>query len=43
VNEEPPWQSTTDGERYRCHIPPEELARLQGEAEPAAREPDPAP
>ncbi|HEX2378315.1 MAG TPA: ABC transporter ATP-binding protein [Gaiellales bacterium] len=43
VNEEPPWQSTTDGERYRCHIPPEELARLQAEAEPTAREPDPAP
>jgi peptide/nickel transport system ATP-binding protein len=33
---EPPWQSTPDGERYRCHIEPDELARLQaGDAEAA--------
>jgi peptide/nickel transport system ATP-binding protein len=38
VNEAPPWQSTPDGERYRCHIEPAELARLQTEEtpEPAA-------
>ena len=33
VNEEPPWQSTADGERYRCHIEPGELARLQADQE----------
>jgi peptide/nickel transport system ATP-binding protein len=43
VNEEPPWQSTPDGQQYRCHIEPAELARLQTEAEPAVREPDLAP
>jgi peptide/nickel transport system ATP-binding protein len=32
VNVEPPWQSTADGQRYRCHIEPGELERLQGEA-----------
>jgi peptide/nickel transport system ATP-binding protein len=36
VNVEPPWQSTPDGERYRCHIEPGELARLQ--ADPEARQ-----
>jgi peptide/nickel transport system ATP-binding protein len=41
VNQEPPWQSTAEGERYRCHIEPGELARLQ--AEPAQAEPDSAP
>ena len=36
MTEEPPWQSTSDGERYRCHIEPDELARLQaGDAEAA--------
>jgi peptide/nickel transport system ATP-binding protein len=40
VNQEPPWQSTAEGERYRCHIEPGELARLQ--AEPAQAEPDSA-
>ncbi len=34
VNVEPPWQSTSDGERYRCHIEPGELARLQADQEP---------
>jgi peptide/nickel transport system ATP-binding protein len=43
VNQEPPWQSTAEGERYRCHIEPGELARLQAEAEPAQAEPDSAP
>ena len=33
VNVEPPWQSTSDGERYRCHIEPGELARLQADPE----------
>ena len=33
VNVEPPWQSTADGERYRCHIEPGELARLQADQE----------
>jgi peptide/nickel transport system ATP-binding protein len=39
---EPPWQATADGERYRCHIEPEELARLQAgdvEAAPAGGAP----
>ena len=39
---EPPWQATADGERYRCHIEPEELARLQAgdvEATPAGGAP----
>jgi peptide/nickel transport system ATP-binding protein len=26
---EPPWQQDGDGHRYRCHIPPPELARAQ--------------
>jgi peptide/nickel transport system ATP-binding protein len=43
VNEEPPWQSTPDGERYRCHIPPDELTRLQTQAETAQPEPDLTP
>ncbi|HET7172153.1 MAG TPA: ABC transporter ATP-binding protein [Gaiellales bacterium] len=34
VNVEPPWQATADGERYRCHIEPGELARLQADQEP---------
>ncbi len=33
VNVEPPWQATADGERYRCHIEPGELARLQADQE----------
>jgi peptide/nickel transport system ATP-binding protein len=32
---EPPWQSTNDGQRYRCHIEPQDLESLQA-AEPAA-------
>jgi peptide/nickel transport system ATP-binding protein len=43
VNEEPPWQSTGDGERYRCHIESAELARLQTEGEPVAAGPDTTP
>ncbi len=27
--EEPPWQESEDGNRYRCHIAPAELLRLQ--------------
>jgi peptide/nickel transport system ATP-binding protein len=30
--QEPPWQEDGDGHRYRCHIPPGDLARAQGEA-----------
>jgi peptide/nickel transport system ATP-binding protein len=41
VNEEPPWQSTPDGQRYRCHIEPGELERLQTEPE-APHPPAPA-
>jgi peptide/nickel transport system ATP-binding protein len=32
-NVEPPWQTSPDGERYRCHIEPAELARLQAAEE----------
>lgn len=28
---EPPWQADGNGRQYRCHIPPDELARLQGQ------------
>ena len=38
---EPPWQTTADGERYRCHIEPDELARLQ--ADPQGPEAVPTP
>jgi peptide/nickel transport system ATP-binding protein len=27
--DEPPWQDSTGGQRYRCHIAPDELERLQ--------------
>ena len=27
--EEPPWQDSAGGQRYRCHIAPDELERLQ--------------
>ena len=30
--QEPPWQEDADGHRYRCHIPPAELAGLQADA-----------
>jgi hypothetical protein len=43
VNEEPPWQSTPDGQRYRCHIEPAELERLQTAGKTAEPEPDRAP
>jgi peptide/nickel transport system ATP-binding protein len=39
ANVEPPWQSTPDGERYRCHIEPGELARLQADPEAPQAEP----
>jgi peptide/nickel transport system ATP-binding protein len=29
VEQEPPWQTDSRGGMYRCHIPPDELARLQ--------------
>jgi peptide/nickel transport system ATP-binding protein len=29
--QEPPWQTGAEGHRYRCHIAPEELRRLQRE------------
>jgi peptide/nickel transport system ATP-binding protein len=35
----PPWQRLEDGHAYRCHIPPEDLGRLQrraGAPEPEA-------
>jgi peptide/nickel transport system ATP-binding protein len=40
VNEEPPWQATPGGRRYRCHIEPTELERLQTEAAATSTEPD---
>jgi peptide/nickel transport system ATP-binding protein len=40
VNEEPPWQATPGGQRYRCHIEPAELERLQTEAAATSTEPD---
>ena len=30
---EPPWQDAPDGNRYRCHIPPDELEPAQRELE----------
>jgi peptide/nickel transport system ATP-binding protein len=33
VNQEPPWHVDDAGWQYRCHIPPEELTRLQSEAQ----------
>jgi peptide/nickel transport system ATP-binding protein len=40
-SEEPPWQRSDDGNRYRCHIAPAELLQIQlaspqGAARPAA-------
>lgn len=29
VNQTPPWRKTQDGKRYFCHIPEEELVRIQ--------------
>jgi peptide/nickel transport system ATP-binding protein len=29
VNALPPWREVTDGHRYRCHIPPDELRDMQ--------------
>jgi peptide/nickel transport system ATP-binding protein len=40
VNEEPPWQATPGGQRYRCHIEPAELERLQTEDPATSAEPD---
>src|SRR5262249_44290563 len=37
-DQEPPWQTASEGQRYRCHIAPEELERLQRED---ASTPDP--
>jgi peptide/nickel transport system ATP-binding protein len=36
---EPPWQATPDGQRYSCHIEPEELAKLQAEDAASAADP----
>jgi peptide/nickel transport system ATP-binding protein len=36
---EPPWQTSADGQRYRCHIEPDALANLQDAG--AASTPDP--
>jgi peptide/nickel transport system ATP-binding protein len=33
--QEPPWQETGAGNRYRCHIPPQDLLRLQSAPDPA--------
>lgn len=30
----PPWHETPSGRRYRCHIPPAELSRLQTASDP---------
>jgi peptide/nickel transport system ATP-binding protein len=30
AEQEPPWRETAAGRRYRCHITPDDLARLQG-------------
>ena len=38
VREKPPWRDTGEGHRYRCHIEPDELERLQRER--AARSDD---
>jgi peptide/nickel transport system ATP-binding protein len=38
--EEPPWQQGA-GHRYRCHIPPDELARRQAPGERVSAEPSP--
>lgn len=32
---EPPWQTTPDGRRIRCHIPPLELLKLQERVKPS--------
>jgi peptide/nickel transport system ATP-binding protein len=40
---EPPWQTTADGERYRCHIEPDELARLQVDPQGPEAVPTPDP
>jgi peptide/nickel transport system ATP-binding protein len=32
ATQEPPWQQAEGGNRYRCHIPPDELATAQSEA-----------
>jgi peptide/nickel transport system ATP-binding protein len=29
VNQEPPWRESGDGNRYRCHIEPDDLRRAQ--------------
>jgi len=34
--QEPPIQETGDGHTYKCHIPPDELRRLQSADDPAA-------
>jgi peptide/nickel transport system ATP-binding protein len=36
VNEVPPFQEAAEGHTYMCHIPPDELLRLQTAEEPAA-------
>ncbi len=37
VEQEPPWQETAQGTRYFCHIPPDELSRVQKRAFQLAR------
>jgi peptide/nickel transport system ATP-binding protein len=34
ATQEPPWQQAEGGNRYRCHIPPAELADAQAQAPP---------
>ncbi len=36
VEQEPPWQTDPYGRRYLCHIPPDELTRLQTKPSPPA-------
>jgi len=35
VEQEPPWQTDQYGRRYLCHIPPDELTRLQAKPAPS--------
>jgi peptide/nickel transport system ATP-binding protein len=33
--QDPPWQESSSGHKYRCHIPPTELSALQSGEHPA--------
>jgi len=38
VEQEPPWQDSGEGHRYRCHIAPAELAEAQRAGEVPERD-----